>query len=300
MNIRKKLDQIFYPSPDFNKSGKFGYEPHWLIKLLRSLARCIVAVFRLNSNNRLMVEIQQMLDPSIKIKLPNDESLMFRTGHGRLVWRAKTLLTEEEGLIKWINSFNSEDIFFDVGANMGGYALYAAKTKGIKVYAFEPEINNIQLLYENIYKNKLNHLCVPIPLACDRQTAMKPFYITGFSKGKAMSTIGRKPIFVLVDNETFVLDALCIRIDDFISNFEIPYPTKVKIDVDGNELSVIEGMDKTLNHVREIYIEFYAQLDEYKKIESVLKRRGFVVDQIYKAKTPLQHEELANYLFIKA
>ena len=92
-----------------------------------------------------------MLDPTINIRLPSGENLIFCTGHGRLVWRAKTLLTEEE-IIKWIDSSNKGDIFYDIGANVGNYSLYAAKTKGIKVYAFEPEINNVQLLYSNVYK----------------------------------------------------------------------------------------------------------------------------------------------------
>jgi len=268
------------------KSGQFGYKPSFLIKILRFIAKLIIFTLRLSSNNRLMVEIQQMLDPTISIRLPMGESLVFCTGHGRLVWRAKTLLTEEEEIIQWIDSFNKGDIFYDIGANVGNYSLYAAKTKGIKVYAFEPEINNVQLLYANLYKNGLSQQCVPLPLACDRETKVKPFYIREFTKGGAINSIGRKSIFLENDKDLFIQDTLCMKVDDVIDFFHLPLPTKVKIDVDTNELNVIEGMDKTLDQVKELYIELFAHFEEHKKVIHILEQKGFVVHKTSKAKAP--------------
>ena len=42
------------------------------------------------------------------------------------LWRAQTLFSKEPETIKWINGFNAQDIFLDVGANVGMYTIYAA------------------------------------------------------------------------------------------------------------------------------------------------------------------------------
>jgi FkbM family methyltransferase len=297
MSIKEKIDKLLYPSPDAHKSGQFGYKPNTFVTFLRSIAKLIITIFRLNSNNRLIVEIQQMLDPAINVRLPSGENLVFCTGHGRLVWRAKTLLTEEEEIIKWIDSFSKGDIFYDIGANVGSYSLYAAKTKDIRVYAFEPEINNVQLLYSNVYKNGLSQQCIPLPLACDRETKIKPFYIREFTKGGAINSIGRKSIFLENDKDMFIQDTLCMRVDDAVRLLNIPLPTKVKIDVDTNELNVIEGMDKTLDQIKEIYIELYAHFEEHKKVINILEQKGFFIFNASKSKAPKKFEDTSNYIF---
>ena len=68
-------------------------------------------------------------------------------------WRAKTLLTKEPETIEWINGFNKTDIFWDIGANVGVYSLYAA-LRGLSVLAFEPSPSNYYLLSRNIEINK--------------------------------------------------------------------------------------------------------------------------------------------------
>ena len=299
MKIREKIGKLLYPSPGDINTGEFGYKPNRLVRTLRLIARLIIAALRLNSNNPLIVEMQQMFDPTMKVSLPDGNSLILSTGHGRLIWRAKTLLTEEPDIIKWIDAFESKDVFFDVGANVGGYSLYAAKTRGVKCYAFEPEINNLQILYANIYKNKLSRLCVALPLACDNQTKIRPFYISAFSKGIANNTVGRKSKFLGDDKDMFVQESLCMKIDDAIKYFKIPFPTKVKIDVDTNELNVIEGMINTLEYVREICVELYSPFQEHKKVLDILEQKGFSVSWVSKIRTPKGYEEYANYLFKK-
>ncbi|MFC1704337.1 FkbM family methyltransferase [Candidatus Omnitrophota bacterium] len=296
--MKKKLEKKrnSYASSSYEEKEKFGYGPNIFVRIGRVVARCIIAILRLNSNSRLIVEIQQMLDPSIRIRLPGKDHLIFCTGHGRLLWRAKTLFTEEKLIIRWIDLFKNDDIFFDIGANIGGYSLYAAKTKGVKVYAFEPEINNLQTLYANIYKNGLNDLCIPVPLASDNETKIKPFFIREFSKGGAFNTIGRKSSFSIEEKDMFVQDTLCMKVDDMIKQFGLQYPTKVKIDVDANELQVIEGMTKTLDYVKEIYIELLLSFDEHKKVKDILERRGFKVADSEKARAPKQYEA-ENYIF---
>ena len=64
-------------------------------------------------------------------------------------YRASSFLYKEPETIRWIDSFEVEDSFLDIGANIGIYSLYAA-TKGIKATCIEPDALNFALLNMNI------------------------------------------------------------------------------------------------------------------------------------------------------
>lgn len=42
------------------------------------------------------------------------------------IYRAQTLLTKEPDTIEWIDTFQKDDVLWDIGANVGVYSLYAA------------------------------------------------------------------------------------------------------------------------------------------------------------------------------
>ena len=64
--------------------------------------------------------------------------------------RAETFFTKEPDTIEWIESFDKNDVFLDIGANIGIYSLYAAKNVS-KVWAIEPESLNFAMLNLNIF-----------------------------------------------------------------------------------------------------------------------------------------------------
>src|SRR5215467_14181444 len=57
-------------------------------------------------------------------------------------WRAQTLLAKEPETIEWIDSFADGDTFWDIGANIGIYSVYAAVSRRVRVLAFEPSAAN--------------------------------------------------------------------------------------------------------------------------------------------------------------
>lgn len=298
MGLFDKLGLTYY-SPGGHKNGKFGYKPSVAIKYTRKLAKGLISLFGLNKNSRFIVELQQQIDPVMDVDIGDGDKIRFCTGHGRLVWRAKTLLTEEPDIIKWIMDFDDKDVFFDIGANVGLYSIFAAKKKNIKVFSFEPEINNVQLLYSNIYKNGLTSICTPLPLACDKDTAMKPFYIREFSKGGAINCIDRKSVFLDDDSNCFIQNTLCMRLDDAIREFNLPLPTKVKIDVDTNELQVLLGMKETLKSVQSVYIELFEDFEEHREAMQILREYGFEITVKTIANAPKRFESAANYIFTR-
>ena len=88
------------------------------------------------------------------------------------LWRANTFSTKEPDTLAWIDSFfRPGDVIYDVGANIGQYALYAAKrfSKELKILAFEPEALNYAKLNKNIVLNDMVGTITPYCLALSGQ-----------------------------------------------------------------------------------------------------------------------------------
>jgi len=294
--IREYMRRIFFPLPKDQK--KQGFEPNFYIRFLRNISKLLIKIMFLNGKNRFSNEFIQMLDPKYKVKLEGGKTAVFRTGHGRLIWRAKTFLDEEPMLVKWIDSFNEDDCFYDIGANIGGYTVYAG-LKGIRTLAFEPELLNISTLYENIFLNNLQSICFPIPVALGKKTEKDIFYLKSISKGDALHSIGRKSY--LLDNPESVnhtLDTMVFSLDDLIEWMNLEKPTRIKIDVDYNELKVIEGAVNTLEYVKEIYVELDTNLAEHREVIEVMKKNGFIIKEIEDI-SKQWNKNICNYLFTK-
>ena len=52
--------------------------------------------------------------------------------------RVDRILSKEPETIEWINTFEKDSTFFDIGANVGIYSLYSAIMRNNNVFAFEP------------------------------------------------------------------------------------------------------------------------------------------------------------------
>lgn len=101
------------------------------------------------------------LTPVITTKTKNGVLHFFCPG--RLpVFRAETLLTKEPETIEWVDGFEENSIFWDIGANVGVYSLYVGLKKGVEVMAFEPATPNLYVLNRNIEINQLEKKYWPL------------------------------------------------------------------------------------------------------------------------------------------
>src|ERR1700731_1654383 len=73
-------------------------------------------------------------------------AIKFSTPSPLLIWRANTAVSKEKDTIEWIGSFHENSVFWDVGANVGIYSLYAATTRPAMTLAFEPLAANYHIL----------------------------------------------------------------------------------------------------------------------------------------------------------
>jgi FkbM family methyltransferase len=285
----------FNPTPRDHAAP--GFKPNLYFKALRYIARGLIVLLRLTGKNRFSNEFIQLLSPTYTVVLPSQKKLTFRTGHGRLLWRAQTLLTEEPMMISWLNRMTPQDTFFDIGANVGCYSLYAA-SQNVSTYAFEADLNNVSVLYENIFLNKLSDSCMPVPLAVGNQTNCQTMYLRGIERsGDALHSVGRPNYLVEQQHlQPFTIKTLVVTLDDMVKLFRLPLPTHIKIDVDGNELLILEGARTLLSHVSELYIEIDKALDEHQRIFDIL--RSYSLHVVEKDMRVLKWGgDVGNYIF---
>jgi len=163
------------------------------------------------------------------------------------LWRARTLLTKEPETIEWIDSFQDGDVYWDVGANVGIYALYAGISRKVKVLAFEPSAANYLLLNRNIDANRLSDMVQAYCLAFSDANGLNALNMQTTAFGGALSSFG-----VAVDNngDTFQpvyrQGMIGFTIDEFITRFSPDFPNHLKVDVDGIEDLIVKGAAKTL------------------------------------------------------
>ena len=126
---------------------------------------------------------------------------------------------------------------FDVGANIGYYTLLAARAVGPsgRVYAFEPEPHNFELLTRNVAENGFTNVR-PVNAAVSNRAGVVRLHLDdanfgahSFDPGSVRNSSGRS-----VEAET-------VQLDDFADEARAFAGVLVKVDVQGAEGLVVEG-----------------------------------------------------------
>lgn len=187
---------------------------------------------------------------------------------------------EYEVIADLLKHTTQDDIFFDVGGNIGLYScLIGTKLTEGHVVAFEPIPDIATRLRRNLEENSLTdraevQQCV---LADDTGEVV----LKRQGERASESTIA-------ATNTGNTLPVQMNRGDDLVKSGELPHPTVVKIDVEGAELRVLRGMKETLmaESCRLVYCEVHQQqLPEFDstpaEVESFIYSLGFQTETIY-------------------
>ena len=177
-------------------------------------------------------------------------------------YRSRHYNTKEPETLDWIDRWVKDgEIFFNVGANIGSYTLYAAlRHPGVRVVAFEPEYANLHLLRDNIVANGLQDRVEVYSIALGNRTGISRLHIQDLTPGAALHTESpgtlavtrtHKPVIWKEGICTFTLDAFCEETRMI--------PHCLKIDVDGTEIEILEGADRTLRSptLRSLIMEMF-------------------------------------------
>ena len=80
----------------------------------------------------------------------HNKEVKFYTPTKKTAGRVKKIFKKEPITITWMDNMQSGDVVIDIGANVGMYSLMSAVSRNAKVYAFEREASNYNLLCQNI------------------------------------------------------------------------------------------------------------------------------------------------------
>lgn len=131
-------------------------------------------------------------------------------------------------------------VVLDIGANIGYYSLIAARIVGPngKIYAFEPEPRNYELLEKNISVNGCTNV-VPVQRAVSNRRGRVRLFIDKVNLGgHSLSKGGESAESIEVEATT---------VDDFLKEVREERSVDVmRMDVEGAEGLVMEGADRVL------------------------------------------------------
>lgn len=252
----------------------YGYTPSLAESVRRSVAKLFVTVFGLNRNSKFSTEVCQLLKPKSEVVFEG-QKMFFMSGHGRLRWRAETFHTEEPMMVDWLKTFTDRDVFLDVGANVGTYSVPAAQ-RARQVIAVELDPANVYCLSANICMNNLQSKVVIVPIASSEKKSIQEIFYRDFSMGDALQSVGREQILPTKKPAPYSIRQLTMPIDSLFNEYDLLQPTKIKIDVDGNEKIVLEGAWNTISKASEVYFEDNG-LDSDSEILEKFFDCGFVI-----------------------
>ena len=161
-----------------------------------------------------------------------------------LLRRAESVLSKEPDTIRWIDGFKEGAVFWDIGANVGVFSLYAAIRRPVAVLAFEPSAPNYYVLARNIQLNGLCDRVSAYSVALSARTELASLNLASPSLGMSLSHFGlpgQQSPYAETQHQTANHGAIGFSIDEFVARFNPPFPTHVKIDVYGIELPILEG-----------------------------------------------------------
>ena len=216
-------------------------------------------------------------------KTINSRGLRFKISSNNWItkYRARTFNDKEPEMLDWIDeNLLDEDVFFDVGANVGIYSIYAAlRNSKISVYSFEPEYSNLNQLKQNILNNKLEESILPYSIALGSNTGISYLHIQDLTPGAALHTVSNDSLTnTRTGHEVVWKEGIAnYTIDEFCGATGIK-PNLIKIDVDGNETEILNGGKNTFSddRLRTIYIEVDSMQNNCEKI---LCDYGFILDK---------------------
>lgn len=182
--------------------------------------------------------------------------------------------------------YKQGDVVYDIGANMGIFSMYSSLQTG-NVFAFEPHPHNYSRFVRNIELN-------------DKQKHVKAYCVACYKKTMFGGIRQTDDIFSTFD-EKCNIGGISFSIDDVVNY--IPFPNHIKIDVDGNEPDVIDGMKKTLydGRLKTVLVELHPAHISKENIERCKKTMldaSFVLSSVSDKVLPTGKVPL-NYFYIK-
>jgi FkbM family methyltransferase len=228
----------------------------------------------------LTLEEYEKLNPRCEL-VHEGVKVVYATPSAFTKWRVDSLFQKEPVTIDWIAGFRPGETLVDVGANVGMYTVWAAKTRQVRVFAFEPEAQNYALLNRNIVLNDLGERVKAYCLGLSDRAGYSELHLSALGVGGSCHSLGERVDFKHEPMQpAFSQGCISARLDDLVEQGVVPVPHYIKLDVDGIEPKVIAGARRVLANptVRSLLIETNQNLPDHMEMVAELERLGFRYD----------------------
>jgi FkbM family methyltransferase len=209
-------------------------------------------------------------------------------------YRVESIFNKEPETIAWIESWKGEEgTFYDIGANIGIYSLFAAYTATkINVYSFEAVSSNFIALRQNAALNNFKNI-FPFNVALSSKNSLEELFLSDLRVANSGAQL-HDPINEKKESfkQVGVEKVLSFSIDQLIKEFKFPVPNYVKLDVDGHESFILLGMKNTLKNVqlKSLLVEFNNR-DEFEFWNKQFNENGLTINNAF--------DEVSNHSSIR-
>jgi len=233
--------------------------------------------------------LSRTIRPRMVYSFVEDSKLIIERGMTGATGNIYAGLHEFEDMMFLLHLLRSGDLFVDVGANIGSYSILASSVAGARTISFEPVPSTFSHLKDNV---AINHLDSIVELHnCG----------VGNEQGELRFTLNLDTVnHVIPGNTTDNKDSLVVEIQTIDELMNDRVPLLMKIDVEGFEMSVLQGARQTLDkpELKALIIELNGSCRRYgieeSDIHNHLLRSGFAASSYAPFKRELKMLESYN------
>jgi FkbM family methyltransferase len=207
-------------------------------------------------------------------------------------------LTEFDEMAFLLHYLRPEDIFFDIGANVGTYTVLAGKAVGAQCLAVEPIPKSYFKLMDNIYLNRIQNRVTALNIGLGSAKEKLCFSTEWDSKNRVLNKAEMDRTYLEI--EVLPLDNVRAKLR----------PTMIKIDVEGFESEIVAGGKETFacSELNVVMMELRGHGNRYGFNETAIDQhmhelgfRAWIYDPLHRTIKPKPNgnRRLGDMLYIR-
>jgi len=234
-----------------------------LTKVPRYLGWFAKIFFRLRRPASFLMHYLRQTSPANRVVELRDQTRINLSGHPHDVITVFVIFVRQD-----YGRLDGAGVVVDIGANIGSFALYAARSGARRVLAYEPNAGAFQCLERNVHENRLRDVIQARRLAVTARAGEKVWFPVNPSAYNRIAEPGSDNVEVV--GTTSLAEILRV---DAPSGIDM-----LKLDCEGAEYEILFNSPAELERVREIRMEYHGgRTDE---LRGFLQNLGFRVTRL--------------------